>query len=323
MKRKILWVVLILLFIATLLSVPAFGENSPQTRVVALSGNIGLAMAHMMDQSATLKFPTSFEVYKSPDLAVGKLIAGETDIAGLPIPISTAAVMYNKGVGVQVAAIIGWGVMYVVSSDKTIKKWTDLKGKEIYVSAKGAISDILLRYLISKNGLNPEQDVKIQYIASSVEIAQLVASGKVTLAAMPEPWVTEVLEKNPQLKVVLDYQKEWQRVEKQGVAYPQTCIVVRKQFAKEHPEALHSFLKELAGSIVWTNRNPKLAGILAEKYVQIPALSVEKGLRRTNLKYDDAFKSRVTIEGFLQRLVGFAPESVGGKLPDEGFYYQP
>ena len=310
---------ILLLMLLLLLCIPVISgaESTDKIRVSALAGNVGLAMVKMMDEPTNV----NFEVFKTPDLAVGKLIAGETDIAGLPT--STAAVMYNKGVGVQVAAIIGWGVMYVVSSDKTIKKWTDLKGKEIYVSTKGAISDILLRYLISKNGLNPEQDVKIQYIASSVEIAQLVASGKVTLAAMPEPWVTEVLEKNPQLKVVLDFQKEWQRVEKQGATYPQTCIVVRKQFAYEHPAALRNFLKDFNMSINWVNNNPKPAGRLAEKYVQISPLAVEKGLKRTNLKFNDAFKIRAEIGRFLQRLVEFAPESVGGKVPDEGFYYQP
>lgn len=321
MNKRMFLMMLILILVPGLLWIPAWGENPSPVRVTALAGNIGLAMVHMMDQSAILKVPASFEISKSPDLAVGKLIAGETDIAGLPV--STAAMIYNKGVGAQVAAIIGWGLMYVVSSDKTIHQWKDLKGKEIYVSAKGAISDILLRYLISKNGLDPERDVRIQYISSSVEIAQLVAAGKITLAAMPEPWVTEVLEKNTHLKVILDFQKEWQRVEQQGATYPQTCIVVRKQFAKEHPEVLRGFLKELNSSIAWTNANPKEAGVLAEKYVQISALSVEKGLKRTNLKYDDAYKNRKIIERFLERLVGFAPDSVGGKVPDEGFFYQP
>lgn len=317
MKKVFFALILILLLIPTL----SIAETTNSTRVSALAGNTGLAMVRMMNQPSTLKYPTSFEIFKTPDLAVGKLIAGETDIAGLPI--STAAMMYNKGVGVQIAAIIGWGLMYMVSSDKTIGKWADLRGKEIYVSSKGAISDILLRYLISQNGLNPEQDVKIQYIASSVEIAQLVVAGKVSLAALPEPWVTEVIQKNPQLKVILDFQKEWQRVEKQGGTYPQTCIVVRKQFAQEHPGAMRSFLKELKESILWVNHNPKAAGILAEKYVQISAPAVEKGIGRINLKYNEAFKSRAAIEHFLQRLVEFAPESVGGKAPDEGFYYQP
>ncbi len=320
MKKRLL-IMPVLLWVLCLWGGAVWSENPTPVRVTALAGNIGLSMARMMDQPSSLKVPTSFEVLKSPDLAVGKLIAGETDIAGLPI--STAAMIYNKGVKIEVAAIIGWGLMYIVSSNNTIRHWRDLKGKEIYVSAKGAISDILLRYLISKNGLDPEKDVRIQYISSSVEIAQLVAAGKITLAAMPEPWVTEVLEKNNHLQVILDFQKEWQRVEKQSTAYPQTCIVVRQQFAKEHPEALRSFLKGLAASIDWTNRNPKEAGILAEKYVQISALSVEKGLKRTHLKYDEAFKYRKVIESFLDRLVGFAPDSVGGKVPDEAFFYQP
>jgi NitT/TauT family transport system substrate-binding protein len=274
-----------------------------------------------MNQPSSLKYPINFEILKNPDLAVGKLIAGETDIAGLPV--STAAMMYNKGVGVQIAAVIGWGLMYMVGNDKTIKKWSDLKGKEIYVSTKGAISDIILRYLISQNGLNPERDVKIQYIASAVEIAQLAAAGKVSLAALPEPWVTEVLQQNQHLKVVLDFQKEWKRLEKQDSIYPQTCIVVRRQFAEDHPEAINSFLKELKESILWINRNPKAAGVLAEKYVQIAAPAVEKGIKRINLKYNEAFKSQYSIEYFIKKLVQFAPESVGGKLPDARFYYQP
>ena len=74
---------------------------------------------------------------------------------------------------------------------------------------------------------------------------------------------------------------------------------------------------------VEVNHNPKAAGVLGEKYVQIAPLAVEKGLVRTNLKYNDAFKVRLEIGRFLERLVEFAPESVGGKVPDEGFYYQP
>jgi NitT/TauT family transport system substrate-binding protein len=317
MKKLVFAILIISLFI------PALGltKTVAPIRVAALAGNVGLAMVKMMNEPENSGVQTSFEVFKTPDLAVGKLIAGEADVAGLPV--STAALLYNKGVGIQVAAIIGWGVMYVVSDDTTMKKWTGLKGKEIYVSAKGAISDILLRYLISKNHLTPGLDVKIQYIASSVELAQLAASGKVTLAAMPEPWVTEVLEKNPKLRVVLDYQKEWRRVEKRGLTYPQTCIVVRKQFAREHPEVLRDFLNTLGQSIRWVNHNPKDAGVLAEKYVQISSLAVEKGLGRTNLKYDAAVKVRPEIDRFLQRLVEFEPVSVGGKVPDEGFYYQP
>ncbi len=312
------------LVLNTLLLIPFLEIKAAEPvdiRVATLAGTTGLSMVKMMETPKLKNFICSFEVLKSPDLAVAKLVAGETDFAGLPT--NMAAILYNRGIGIQLSAIIGWGVMYVVSEDNGIKQWKDLKGKEVYVSSKGAISDILLRYLISKNGLNPETDVRIQYISSAVEIAQLAASGKAAVTALPEPWVTQVLEKNPKLNVVLDFQQEWKRVEKQGLFYPQTCVVVRRQFIKEYPEAVKEFLKGLSESMKWLQANGETGGTLAEKYVQISAIAVKSGLERCNLKYNDAYKVQNEVKGFLSRLVEFAPESVGGKIPDEGFIYHP
>jgi NitT/TauT family transport system substrate-binding protein len=168
-----------------------------------------------------------------------------------------------------------------------------------------------------------DRDVKIQYLASPVELAQLTASGRVPLAVLPEPWVTEVLEKDPQLRVLLNFQKEWKRVEKQGLDYPQTCLVVRNPFARAHPRVLKKFLTELEQSIQWVNRHPKESGDLAQKHLQIPARAAEKGLPHANLKYKPAAAVRPEIDRFLRRLFEMAPESMGGTLPDEGFYYRP
>jgi NitT/TauT family transport system substrate-binding protein len=296
-------------------------EKSSEVRVMALSGNSGLAMVNLMERAAAQAGLFKYSVLKSPDLLMAKLVAGEADIAALPV--NQAAILYNKGVDVRIPAIIGWGVMYIVGNDTGIKSWKDLKGKEIYLVAKGAVPDLLFRYLAAKNGLNPDRDLKINYIASPVELAQLAASGKASLATLPEPWVTQVLLRSPHSKVVLDFQTEWSRVEKQRTTYPQTCLVVSGKFAREQPERLKQFLKDMDKSIAWLNRNPESGGILAEKYVQIPAAAVEKGIARCNLSYKPARKVKDEVGRFLERLAEVAPEAIGGKLPDAGFYYQP
>ncbi len=317
MKKLFFFLVVIIMLLPALV----LSESDEKIRVASLTGNVGLAMVQMMDYPQISEVTVGFEVYKSPEPILGKLVTGEIDIAGLPT--NAGAILYNKGADVQLAAIIGWGVMYVVGSDASVKRWRDLKGKEVYVASKGAVSDILFRYLVTRNGLDPARDLKIQYLANAAEIAQLTAAGRVSLAAIPEPWVTETLLKNPQIKIVLDYQKEWQRVEKHGSTYPQTCIVIRRKYAREHPELIHQFLNELKQSIGWANRNPKEAGILAEKYVQIPAGTAATGMKRCNLKYQDAYKAKDEVNKFLQRLTEYAPEATGGKLPDDGFFYQP
>jgi NitT/TauT family transport system substrate-binding protein len=316
--RKI-WLGLVLGFLLTSVGWAADPPGKP-LRVGTLSGITGLAMVRLMEPAGTAA-PYEITVYKSPDLLVAKLVAGEVDLAALPL--NTAAILYNKGVGVQITSVIGWGVLYVVAGDRRIKRWSDLKGKEIYLSAKGTVPDLLFRYLAAKNGLTAERDFTIHYLTSPVELAQLAASGKADLAVLPEPWVTEVVERNRQLRVVLDLQREWRRTERQSLTYPQSSLVVSKKALAAAPQAVEGFLKSLAASIRWVNRQPQAAGALAEKYVQINAGAVERGIKRCNLKYVAAAKIQTEINRFLERLGEKTPEAIGGKLPDEGFYYQP
>ncbi len=304
----------------TVLAGVGIGESKPPVRIAGLSGVSGLAMVKLIEEPVSNGRPVTYTIYKSPDLLIGKIINGEVDITALPI--NTAAILYNKGVPIQITSVIGWGVMYLIG-DAKVKEWADLKGKTILAPAKGAVPDLLLRYLLTKNGLNPDRDLTIQYVGSPVELAQMVASGAGPLAVLPEPWVTEALEKNPNLQVLLDFQQEWQRIEKQGRTYPQTCIVVNKRFAESNPEFLRLYLVELSQAIEWLNKNPEQAGVLAEKHVQVSATTIRKGLARCNLQFAEAFKVRKEINWFLLKLSELAPNAIGGKLPDEKVYYQP
>jgi NitT/TauT family transport system substrate-binding protein len=319
-KRMLLSLMIGIILLGTVLAGSGSGEEAPPVRIAGLSGVSGLAMVKLIDEPAIGGRPITHSIFKSPDLLTGKLITGEVDIAALPI--NNAAILYNKGVPVQIASVIGWGVMYLIG-DVKVKDWSDLKGQTVLAPAKGAVPDLLFRYLLVKNGLNPEVDLTIQYVGSPVELTQLTAAGAASLAVLPEPWVTQVIEKNQKVQVLLDFQQEWQRIEKQGQTYPQTCIVVNRKFAAANREFIRSYLRELEGAMEWLNQNPEPAGILAEKHVQISATAVRKGLVRCNLRFADAIKVRPEIDRFLLRLSELAPNAIGGKLPDEKFYYQP
>ncbi len=322
MKRILLGVALLLLIGSIVLTTVGAAATVGPTRVGALSGITGLAMVKLMEGPGSDRARQyDIEVYKSPDLLAAKVVAGEEDIAALPI--NTAAILYNRGVPIQVVSVIGWGVLYIVTNEPAVKGWAGLKGKEVYVPAKGTVPDLLLRYLAAKNGLVPERDFTLHYIASPVELAQLTAAGKAGLAVLPEPWVTQVTMRNDQYRIALDLQKEWRKIERQSLTYPQTCVVVSQKRLAADPKFLAQFRKDLAASIGWVNRQPQQAGVLAERLVQIPASAVQLGIKRCNLKYVDAMKVKGEISRFLERLGEKTPEAVGGKVPDEGFYYQP
>lgn len=321
-KKTLLTGCLILLLVvdSPLLTANRPGETS--VNVMVLSGTTGLSLVKLLEEQPPIAPDVTFNytVIKSPDQMSAKIISGEADIAA--VPTNLASILYNRGIPVQLAAITNWGVMYVVGRDTTIATWADLKGKEIGVTGKGSTPDLLFRYFLEANGLDPETDVQIRYYASPAELAQLVIADKVQLATLPEPWVTEALSRNPALSVLLDYQEEWARLEKREVSYPQSALVVKTALAKEQPAVVRAFLKAAADASAWVVDNPDAAGVLAEKYLSISAAAATAAIPRCHLRFNETAQVQPEIEHFLAKLYSFQPQAIGGKLPDEGFYLQ-
>ena len=315
---------LLVLFLISvlLLTCPLMAMEESKVNVMVLSGTTGLSLLKMLEEKPTLEpgVTINYTVVKNPDQMAAKIISGEADIAA--VPTNLASILYNRGIPIQLAAITNWGVMYVVGQDAQISSWKELKGKVIGVTGKGSTPDILFRYLLKANGLDPDQDLQIQYYPTPAELAQLAIAGKVQVATLPEPWVTEVITKNSAFKVLLDYQQEWERLEKRKEAYPQSALVVNTRLAQEKPIFVKKFLKQASASNAWVVNNPTTAGQLAQTHIFISAEAAREAIPRCNLRFIEANQIIEEIEYYLNKLLSFQPQSIGGKLPDEGFYLQ-
>ncbi len=305
-------------------------QPAPQPKVENISvdvgvlrGPSGISMIKMINDNPVLGegVKVNYSIEQSADVLSSKLLSGETELA--TIPANMAATLYNKGVPYQLACMKTWGVMYVVSNGKAVNSWADLKGQTIGAVSKGASSDVVFKYLLSQNGLDPDKDVTLNYSPSPVEMAQLVMAGKISVAVLPEPWVSVVQSKNPQIKIVLDLQKEWTKIQGSDIPFAQTCLVINKEFAAQHPQVTEKFLDEYAKSIDWVNTNPKLAADLVKNTdIGIPAEVAAAAIPRCNLKFVGSQESKAAVDKYLQVLLQFSPETVGGKIPDDKFYYQ-
>lgn len=291
--------------------------------VGVLRGPSGISMIKMISDNPVLGegVQVNYTIEQSPDVLNSKLLSGEIELA--TIPTNTAATLYNKGVPYQLACMNTWGVMYVVSNGKIINSWADLRGQTIGAVAKGASSDVVFRYLLSQNGIDPDKDITLNYNPSPVELAQMVIAGKISVAALPEPWVSVALSKNPQIKVGLDLQKEWSKIQGSNTPFAQTCLVVNQEFAVNHPQIVQKFLDEYAKNIDWVNENPQLAADLIKNTdIGIPADVAMAAIPRCNLKYLGSQESKPAVDKYLNVLLQFSPETVGGKIPDDKFFYQ-
>jgi NitT/TauT family transport system substrate-binding protein len=319
MRKKILSTAVLLFLLVVATPLPAV-ENTT-IEVMVLSGTTGLSLVKMVEEKPTLLpgVTLNYTVLKSPDQMSAKIIAGEADIAA--VPTNLAAILYNRGIPIQLAAITNWGVMYVIGRASTaITSWPELKGQEIGVTGKGSTPDLLFRYFLSANGLDPEKDLQIQYYPSPAELAQLVIAGKVAVATLPEPWVTEALARNPDLQVLLDYQAEWKRLEERNESYPQSALVVKTELATTNPALVKTFLQAAEAASTWVVEHPAAAGRLAEKHLFISATAAAQAIPRCHLRLNGAYQVQSEIDYFLKKLYSFQPQSIGGKIPDAGFY---
>ena len=98
--------------------------------------------------------------------------------------------------------------------------------------------------------------------------------------------------------------------------------VVRSEFLEEHPERVKAFLSDHKASAEFVNSDPAAASAYVEEFAIIEKAKIaEMAIPYCNITYIDGNELKDTLSGYLSVLYEMSPESVGGKLPEEGFYY--
>lgn len=289
--------------------------------IAALKGPSGMAAAKMLKDNYQPGSNVSAEyiVLSSPMEAVTKMTSGEIDAAFLPV--NTAAKLYTKGLEYRLAAVSGLGSLYMLSSDASVADWTDLKGKTIYLTGKGATPDYLLRYLLLENGIDPDSDLNLDFTSTPAQIVQLLAAGKAENAFIPQPFALMAKLKTP-AEIVLDPQQELMDIRGTARPFPFTAFVLSERLISERPEAAAAISAALSESIEWVTANPDPAAAVIEETGILSAAVAKMAIPVSGIEYIPAADAESLIVDFLQMLLELDPVSVGGTLPDEGFYFK-
>ena len=294
--------------------------------VATLKGPTGIGMVKLMKDakggSTANKY--NFTLAGAPDEITAKFIKGEFDIAA--VPVNLAATLYNKMKGnVQVMAVNTLGVLYILENGNSIHSISDLKGKTIYATGKGATPEYILNYLLEQNGIDPEKDVTIEYKSEHAELATLMASGKAEICMLPEPNVTSVLRENKDVHRALNLTTEWDKAtEKAGKksTLAQGCIIVNKEFAQKNKGAVDKFLTEYKASVDYVTASAVDASQLVEEFGIMPkALIAELAIPNCNIIFLEGDTMKSTMQANLNVLFQANAKSIGGAMPGDDFYY--
>ena len=314
-------------------------EESVSVRVAALKGPTAMGMVKLMSDSEDFEEDVEdfvdaredfervtiqsnlydFTLAASADEVSPKLMQGELDIAC--VPANLASVLYNRTEGgIVTLAVNTLGVLYIVENGNSVQSMADLAGKTIVASGKGSTPEYALRYLLSENGIDRDTGVTIDWKSEHSECVAALASGAATIAMLPQPFVTVAQTQLPDLRVALDLTEEWDALDN-GSALLTGVVVARTAFAEEHPEVVSAFLDRYQESVDYVNSNVEEAAQLVGQYEIVTAEVAQKALPECNIVFIEGAEMKEKLSGYLSVLFEQNPQSVGGALPDDAFYF--
>jgi len=286
-------------------------------------GPMSIPLAYLVVNNKLADVADSVKLVMWEDQTQLKAIVAGQQADFVTLPSNNAAIFYSKGLKLQLLDISVWNASFGVSADASLTSISKAKGKRVVVPFQGSVPDLLFQYIAKAQGLDPVKDFDLRYTPNPQQAAQMILAGQADLAILPEPLATTVLLKAPKLNRVFSIADEWAGVTdgKIKMAISGTAAL---QSVQDRPDVIDAFMREYAAAVAWMVENPEDAGKMAEE--QLPQLGLKAGptaqaLKNMVWKYVPAADSRADAEAFFTVLKGLSPDVIGGKLPDDNFYY--
>ncbi len=302
-----------------------------------MAGPTGMGLAKLIhDQKSNENLDYEFTMYTDASLATADLVAGKIDMAC--VPTNTAAALSNRTNGkVQTLAINCLNSLYFMqksTSDIKIDDLSDLEGKTVYTLKNGTPS-VILNQLISKSGLNITVATSYDDGNGSKEIVTpndlaslLIAGSDIEIALVPEPVATAVpikinaAGKDYTYKTVIDLGVAWNEYSSSPVAMG--CLIANSEFAKEHRDDINTFLDDYKASVdfITDTKNIDAASLYIEEAgILEKAAIAKKSLSNLGdaITYVDGDAMHTILVEFYNAI---GLNLIGGKLPDDAFYYK-
>src|SRR5689334_25091007 len=144
------------------------------------------------------------------------------------------------------------GLALVVGPKQTgkITKVTDLKDQKVGVSAPGSSTDFFLKYLLSKNGMDPTSASVVGIGLDATAVAAM-EHGKVQAAVMLDPAVTLLQSKFKDFKILADVRTQKDTLNIFGGEYPGGALYTRADWIAKNEATVQKLTNAIIGTLKW------------------------------------------------------------------------
>ena len=220
-------------------------------RVLVPSSTAALPLLRLAAQGLPAGNRLSCETFLSHPQALALVLRGEADLlltgtsqgwenhlAGGPL------VLVNTGIW-AISSLIG------TPGSPPVSRLSELAGKRLALPFPGSPLDFQTRYILARQGLDPDRDLRIVYLAFGQSVP-LLLQGKLDAAALPEPLATDLV-LNRGLSRLLEYGRAWAEVFGGDRRSPQVSLFATRAFLSKNAGAVRLLVE------AWTRASEEVA----------------------------------------------------------------
>lgn len=236
-------------------------------------------------------------IWKNLDDLRGSVLAGKGDIwLGSTEVFARSAAL---GAPVTMMAVTGWRKFYLLSRDPKIQGFQDLAGSTLPYAPRGAPAAAILESL-RKYGLGPI-DLLPQEPAP---LALMFLKGKYDTVLLPEPLVTSLLDKAPNVRVVAGLAEEYGRLTGRAPRLPLAGLAVNTETLKKRPALIRMLSEAIVteGRALAENPNEALDALPPMVFEVLPKELVRRSMVRDLVLTEPAWAVENEIGRFLNLL---------------------
>lgn len=162
----------------------------------------------------------------------------------------------------------GFALVVSPKHSAEIKSIKDLANRKIGVSAPGSSTDFFLKYILKKNGVDPNS-VGVIGVGLGASAIAAMEQGQVEAAIMLDPAVTILQNRDKNLKILSDTRSQKDTLAVFGGEYPGGALYTKAEWIAAHPKEVQAMTNAIVSTLKWIHSHTpeEIADKMPAEYV--------------------------------------------------------
>lgn len=234
------------------------GKALAQTKVTIAIGGAGClcylptVLAQQLGEYERAGVNVNMVDFKGGSQALTAVLGGSADIVSgyFDHCVNLAAKNQHMQAFVVYDRYPGFALVVSPKHADKVKSVKDLANLKIGVSAPGSSTDFFLKFILKKNGVDPNS-VGVIGIGLAATAVAAMEQGSVEAAIMLDPAITQLQTRNKDLRILVDTRTQKDTLDVFGGEYPGGALYTRADWIEKNPKVAQALTVAIVNTLKW------------------------------------------------------------------------